>query len=206
MDTVGLQSKSALNKCDTLIPPGWCIYYSLAPWRMLSVSSSPSYLQKPGWVHVTDRLVRFDRKRLTSVSSSLSAVLDLVSPSAIGLGLCSVLSDLLMLPLWRHSFTFPRTKFSKMPETFVWWKNWNKCFCFILCVLPCRYYLRCYIFVSQLEVLNIPYTVQSFLSTPKEGLVKGLWKNHSHEPQVTRNKRLPVELQATAYRCSLCVL
>ncbi|TKS78652.1 Kinetochore-associated protein 1 [Collichthys lucidus] len=44
----------------------------------------------------------------------------------------------------------------------------------------------CYIFVSQLEALNIPYTVQSFLNSPKEGLVKGLWKNHSHEPQAVR--------------------
>ncbi|XP_008288071.1 kinetochore-associated protein 1 [Stegastes partitus] len=48
------------------------------------------------------------------------------------------------------------------------------------------YYLKCYIFVSQLEALNIPYTVRSFLSSPKEGLVKGLWKNHSHEPQAVR--------------------
>lgn len=66
-------------------------------------------------------------------------------------------------------------------------------------MLPCRYYLKCYIFVSQLEALNIPYTVQSFLSSPKEGLVKGLWKNHSHEPQVTRNMSSLLE-QATAYR------
>ncbi|XP_018523951.1 kinetochore-associated protein 1 isoform X1 [Lates calcarifer] len=49
-----------------------------------------------------------------------------------------------------------------------------------------QYYLKCYIFVSQLEALNIPYTVRSFLSSPKEGLVKGLWKNHSHEPQAVR--------------------
>ncbi|XP_071339118.1 kinetochore-associated protein 1 isoform X1 [Trachinotus anak] len=49
-----------------------------------------------------------------------------------------------------------------------------------------QYYLKCYIFVSQLEALNIPYTVHSFLSSPKEGLVKGLWKNHSHEPQAVR--------------------
>ncbi|XP_074526957.1 kinetochore-associated protein 1 [Halichoeres trimaculatus] len=49
-----------------------------------------------------------------------------------------------------------------------------------------QYYLKCHIFVSQLEVLNIPYTVQSFLNSPKEGLVKGLWKNHSHEPQAVR--------------------
>ncbi|XP_077416372.1 LOW QUALITY PROTEIN: kinetochore-associated protein 1 [Vanacampus margaritifer] len=44
-------------------------------------------------------------------------------------------------------------------------------------------HLKCYIFVSRLETLNIAYTVQSFLSSPKEGLIKGLWKNHSHEPQ-----------------------
>ncbi|XP_019741350.1 kinetochore-associated protein 1 [Hippocampus comes] len=44
-------------------------------------------------------------------------------------------------------------------------------------------HLKCYIFVSRLEALNVPYTVQSFLSSPKEGLIKGLWKNHSHEPQ-----------------------
>ncbi|KAG7480993.1 hypothetical protein MATL_G00062040 [Megalops atlanticus] len=44
-------------------------------------------------------------------------------------------------------------------------------------------HLKCYIYLSQLEALNIPYTVESFLSSPKEGLIKGLWKNHSHEPQ-----------------------
>ncbi|XP_029961373.1 kinetochore-associated protein 1 [Salarias fasciatus] len=49
-----------------------------------------------------------------------------------------------------------------------------------------QYHVKCYIFVSQLEALNIPYTVRSFLSSPKEGLVKGLWKNHSHEPQAVR--------------------
>lgn len=47
-------------------------------------------------------------------------------------------------------------------------------------------HLKCYVFVSQLEALNIPYTVQSFLSSPKEALVKGLWKKQSHEPQVSR--------------------
>uniref|UniRef100_A0A4W5NLQ1 Kinetochore associated 1 n=1 Tax=Hucho hucho TaxID=62062 RepID=A0A4W5NLQ1_9TELE len=48
------------------------------------------------------------------------------------------------------------------------------------------YYLKCYIYLSQLEDLNIPYTVESFLNSPKEGMVKGLWKNHSHEPQAVR--------------------
>uniref|UniRef100_A0A673YP68 Kinetochore associated 1 n=1 Tax=Salmo trutta TaxID=8032 RepID=A0A673YP68_SALTR len=49
-----------------------------------------------------------------------------------------------------------------------------------------QYYLKCYIYLSQLEDLNIPYTVESFLNSPKEGMVKGLWKNHSHEPQAVR--------------------
>ncbi|XP_054630813.1 kinetochore-associated protein 1 isoform X2 [Dunckerocampus dactyliophorus] len=48
------------------------------------------------------------------------------------------------------------------------------------------YYVKCYVFVSRLEGLNIPHTVQSFRSSPKEGLIKGLWKNHSHEPQAVR--------------------
>ncbi|XP_062307937.1 kinetochore-associated protein 1 [Osmerus eperlanus] len=49
-----------------------------------------------------------------------------------------------------------------------------------------RSYLKCYIYLSQLETLNIPYTLKSFLSSPKEGMVKGLWNNHSHEPQAVR--------------------
>ncbi|XP_075882024.1 kinetochore-associated protein 1 [Nelusetta ayraudi] len=47
-------------------------------------------------------------------------------------------------------------------------------------------HIKCYVFVSQLEALNVPYTVQSFLSSPKEALVKGLWKKQSHEPQAVR--------------------
>ncbi|KPP58496.1 hypothetical protein Z043_123673, partial [Scleropages formosus] len=49
-----------------------------------------------------------------------------------------------------------------------------------------QYYLKCYIHLAQLEGLNIPYTVESFLNSPKEGLIKGLWKNHSHEPEAVR--------------------
>ncbi|XP_061758400.1 kinetochore-associated protein 1 [Nerophis ophidion] len=48
------------------------------------------------------------------------------------------------------------------------------------------YYVKCHIFVTRLEALNIPHTVKSFHSSPKEGLIKGLWKNHSHEPQAVR--------------------
>lgn len=124
MNGVVLQSTLALNKFDTLIPPGWSTCCSLAPWMTLSDSLSPSYLQKLGSVHISthctwDRLVWFDRWLLTALPCSLSAVLDLVSPYAIGLGLCSVSSGLLMLPLWRVSFTFPKTKFSKTPKNIV---------------------------------------------------------------------------------------
>uniref|UniRef100_A0A8C5DZ37 Kinetochore associated 1 n=1 Tax=Gouania willdenowi TaxID=441366 RepID=A0A8C5DZ37_GOUWI len=60
------------------------------------------------------------------------------------------------------------------------------CTCRKPVIIQTVYYLKCYIFVTQLEALNIPYTVQSFVNSPKEGLVKGLWKNHSHEPQAVR--------------------
>lgn len=47
-----------------------------------------------------------------------------------------------------------------------------------------RQYTQCYVYLSQLEKLNIPYTLELFLNSPKEGMIKGLWKNHSHEPKV----------------------
>uniref|UniRef100_A0A8C5LVC3 Kinetochore associated 1 n=1 Tax=Leptobrachium leishanense TaxID=445787 RepID=A0A8C5LVC3_9ANUR len=47
-------------------------------------------------------------------------------------------------------------------------------------------YLKCCIYLSELEILNIPYTLESFHSSPKEGMIKGLWKNHSHEPRAVR--------------------
>ncbi|XP_060762821.1 kinetochore-associated protein 1 isoform X2 [Neoarius graeffei] len=49
-----------------------------------------------------------------------------------------------------------------------------------------KYYLKCYIYLSQLEALNIPYNLERFLSSSKEGMIKGLWKNHSNEPQAVR--------------------
>ncbi|XP_066511842.1 kinetochore-associated protein 1-like [Hoplias malabaricus] len=49
-----------------------------------------------------------------------------------------------------------------------------------------KYYLKCYVYLSQLEALNIPYNLEMFLSSPKEGMIKGLWKNHSNEPQAVR--------------------
>lgn len=47
-----------------------------------------------------------------------------------------------------------------------------------------RYYLKCYMYLAQMEALNIPYTLEMFISSPKEGMIKGLWKNHNNEPQV----------------------
>ncbi|XP_062873879.1 kinetochore-associated protein 1 [Trichomycterus rosablanca] len=49
-----------------------------------------------------------------------------------------------------------------------------------------KHYLKCYVYLSQLEALNIPYNLEMFLSSPKEGMIKGLWKNHSNEPQAVR--------------------
>ncbi|XP_053328174.1 kinetochore-associated protein 1 [Spea bombifrons] len=49
-----------------------------------------------------------------------------------------------------------------------------------------KYYLKCCIYLSEFEILNIPYTLESFHSSPKEGMIKGLWKNHSHEPRAVR--------------------
>ncbi|KAG7318542.1 hypothetical protein KOW79_018297 [Hemibagrus wyckioides] len=49
-----------------------------------------------------------------------------------------------------------------------------------------KYYLKCYVYLSQLEALNIPYNLERFLSSPKEGMIKGLWKNHSNEPKAVR--------------------
>uniref|UniRef100_A0A9J8AM51 Kinetochore associated 1 n=1 Tax=Cyprinus carpio carpio TaxID=630221 RepID=A0A9J8AM51_CYPCA len=49
-----------------------------------------------------------------------------------------------------------------------------------------RYYLKCYMYLAQMEALNIPYTLEMFISSPKEGMIKGLWKNHNNEPQAVR--------------------
>ncbi|OXB84920.1 UNVERIFIED_CONTAM: hypothetical protein H355_016042 [Colinus virginianus] len=49
-----------------------------------------------------------------------------------------------------------------------------------------RYFLKCCIYLAEFEVLNIPYTYESFHKSPKEGMIKGLWKNHSHEPTAVR--------------------
>uniref|UniRef100_A0A8C3F6L9 Kinetochore associated 1 n=1 Tax=Chrysemys picta bellii TaxID=8478 RepID=A0A8C3F6L9_CHRPI len=49
-----------------------------------------------------------------------------------------------------------------------------------------KYFLRCFIYLAELETMNIPYTYESFHRSPKEGMIKGLWKNHSHEPRAAR--------------------
>ncbi|KAI6076180.1 Kinetochore-associated protein 1 isoform X1 [Aix galericulata] len=47
-------------------------------------------------------------------------------------------------------------------------------------------FLKSCIYLSEFEILNIPYTYESFQQSPKEGMIKGLWKNHSHEPTAVR--------------------
>ncbi|NXG00600.1 KNTC1 protein, partial [Sakesphorus luctuosus] len=49
-----------------------------------------------------------------------------------------------------------------------------------------KYFLRCCTYLAEFEILNIPYTYDSFHKSPKEGMIKGLWKNHSHEPTAVR--------------------
>ncbi|XP_069789332.1 kinetochore-associated protein 1 [Narcine bancroftii] len=47
-------------------------------------------------------------------------------------------------------------------------------------------YLKYCIYLAEFEILNIPYTIESFHNSPKEGMIKGLWKNHNHEPRAVR--------------------
>lgn len=47
-----------------------------------------------------------------------------------------------------------------------------------------RSYLKCITFLASFEALNIPITYELFCNSPKEGMIKGLWKNHSHESMV----------------------
>ncbi|XP_042298111.1 kinetochore-associated protein 1 isoform X2 [Sceloporus undulatus] len=49
-----------------------------------------------------------------------------------------------------------------------------------------KHFLKCLIYLAEFEVLNIPYTYESFHSTPKEGMIKGLWKNHSQKPMAVK--------------------
>lgn len=47
-------------------------------------------------------------------------------------------------------------------------------------------YLKCITFLASFETLNIPITYELFCNSPKEGMIKGLWKNHSHEAMAVR--------------------
>ncbi|XP_004456020.2 kinetochore-associated protein 1 isoform X1 [Dasypus novemcinctus] len=47
-------------------------------------------------------------------------------------------------------------------------------------------YLKCMTFLASFETLNIPITYELFCNSPKEGMIKGLWKNHSHESMAVR--------------------
>ncbi|XP_051888411.1 kinetochore-associated protein 1 isoform X2 [Pristis pectinata] len=49
-----------------------------------------------------------------------------------------------------------------------------------------KHYLKYCIYLAEFEILNIPYTIESFHNSPKEGMIKGLWKNHNHEPRAVR--------------------
>ncbi|KFQ38772.1 Kinetochore-associated protein 1, partial [Mesitornis unicolor] len=65
-----------------------------------------------------------------------------------------------------------------------------------------KYFLKCCIYLAQFEILNIPYTYESFHKSPKEGMIKGLWKNHSHEPTAVRLVT-ELSLEYKVYDCQL---
>lgn len=56
-----------------------------------------------------------------------------------------------------------------------------------------RSYLKCITFLASFETLNIPITYELFCNSPKEGMIKGLWKNHSHESMVCTLNHLIVQ-------------
>nr|XP_044988281.1 kinetochore-associated protein 1 isoform X2 [Jaculus jaculus] len=47
-------------------------------------------------------------------------------------------------------------------------------------------YWKCLNFLASFETLNIPITFELFCSSPKEGMIKDLWKNHRHEPMAVK--------------------
>uniref|UniRef100_A0A8C8H4A5 Huntingtin-interacting protein 1-related protein n=1 Tax=Oncorhynchus tshawytscha TaxID=74940 RepID=A0A8C8H4A5_ONCTS len=121
--------------------------------------------------------------------SDLMRVVYLLQIYSMDVGVC-LLSPILSAETWPLSSSGPRLTFCHRSRALL---------CLIHIADPTtletrlhipktqvQYYLKCYIYLSQLEDLNIPYTVESFLNSPKEGMVKGLWKNHSHEPQAVR--------------------
>lgn len=178
---------------------GWSTYCSPASWRILSGSSSPSYQQRLGSVTLAEtdllNLTESDSTLFPLASRQFWTSSDLLPPDP---------GPALSRPAGWRCYSGGSVSHSQGQNSVrhhgIWFRI-GEAFVYHLvcvCVLPCRYYLKCYVFVSQLEALNIPYTVQSFLSSPKEGLIKGLWKNHSHEPQVSRDMRSRLELQATA--------
>ena len=52
-----------------------------------------------------------------------------------------------------------------------------------------REYMQLVLFVSELEDLHMKTTINAFRSCNKEGLIKTLWKNHSHEPKVSYKEK-----------------
>ncbi|XP_071504367.1 kinetochore-associated protein 1-like [Diadema antillarum] len=49
-----------------------------------------------------------------------------------------------------------------------------------------RDYLKNLVYVREFEALNVAMDLSTFTSSNKEGLVKGLWRNHNHEPRSIR--------------------
>ena len=47
-------------------------------------------------------------------------------------------------------------------------------------------------YLAELESLHLPQTLADFNRCNKAGLVRGLWRNHSHEPKVISSFNNPI--------------
>ena len=47
-----------------------------------------------------------------------------------------------------------------------------------------REYLQTLLYLVEFERLHVPHTEETFKKCNKEGLVRGIFRNHSHKPQV----------------------
>lgn len=151
-----------LTRC---VLAGWCTCCTLAPWMMPSSFWNPSCLQKPGSVISCSRIQSWTECLKIAADVffffvvvvfgllSPSALLGLVSPSAIGLERFSVLSASPMQPLWRLSCTSPGPKFSRWPGD-LWQNRWlNLLQEYIKCNQMHKFFGVCLFFFIPLQIL-----------------------------------------------------
>ncbi len=52
-------------------------------------------------------------------------------------------------------------------------------------ILCSRAYMKVLLYLVEFDHINVPQTLQSFHKCNKEGLVRGIWRNHSHQRRVS---------------------